>query len=115
MMPVMADVIASLEWLFQVLLTGSIAGAGVIVAIAVICRLMPITPALRCTLWWLAALKLLIALVWVEPVVLRVLPPDTPSLDHPGSGVHAVRGNACGHDLELGRRDVLGSHGWSHR
>jgi bla regulator protein blaR1 len=80
MMPVMADVIASLEWLFQVLLTGSIAGAGVIVAIAVICRLMPITPALRCTLWWLAALKLLIALVWVEPLVLRVLPPDTPSL-----------------------------------
>jgi pyruvate kinase len=41
--------------------------------------------------------------------------PHAASLDHPGSGVHAVRGNACRTDLELGRRDVHCSHGWSHR
>jgi bla regulator protein blaR1 len=77
MMPATADVIAPLERLFQILLTASIAGTVVILAIAALCRFTSrLTPALRCTLWWLAALKLLVALVWVEPVVLRVLPAE---------------------------------------
>ena len=75
MMPVTADVIAALERLFQILLAASIAGGAVILATAALCRLTSrIAPATRCTLWWLAALKLVVALVWIEPVVLRVLP-----------------------------------------
>ena len=39
-----------------------------------LCAMSPrLAPATRCTLWWLAALKLIVALVWIEPVVLRVL------------------------------------------
>ena len=81
MMAIFADVIAPLERLYQVLLTASIGGAVVIAVIAILCRVTSrLTPRLRCTIWWLAALKLVIALVWVEPVVLRVLPfSDQPS------------------------------------
>ena len=75
MMAMFADVIAPLERLFQVLVTASIGGAVVITVIAILCRVTSrLTPRLRCTIWWLAALKLVIALIWVEPVVLRVLP-----------------------------------------
>jgi bla regulator protein blaR1 len=76
MMFMIADVIAPLERLFQVLITASIAGAVVIAAVAAVSRFTSITPSLRCTLWWLATLKLLVALVWIEPVVLRILPPS---------------------------------------
>ena len=75
MMAVFADVIAPLERLFQVLLTASIGGAVVITVMAVLSRITSrITPAMQCTLWWLAALKLTVDLVWIEPVVLGVLP-----------------------------------------
>ncbi len=77
MMAGIADVIAPLERLFEVLLAAAIAGAVVIVATAALCRITSrMTPAMRCALWWLAALKLIVALVWIEPVVLRVLPND---------------------------------------
>ena len=75
MMAGIADVIAPLERLFQVLVTASIAGAVVIIATAALSRITSrITPAMQCTLWWLAALKLTVGLVWIEPVVLGVLP-----------------------------------------
>jgi bla regulator protein BlaR1 len=77
MMPVTADVVAPLERLFQVLVTASIAGAVVIIATAALSRITSrITPAMQCTLWWLAALKLIVGLVWIEPVVLGVLPAE---------------------------------------
>jgi bla regulator protein blaR1 len=89
MMPVIADVIAPLERLFQILLAASIAGGVVILATAALCRFTSrIAPATRCALWWLAALKLIVALVWIEPVVLRVLPIEDGSTARlqPGSG-----------------------------
>ena len=47
----------------------SLHGAAAITGLWLVCRLFPRLPAgLRCGLWWLACLKLLVALVWVEPV-----------------------------------------------
>ena len=46
----------------------------------------------------------------------RLGPPlDPTSIDHPGAGLHPVPGNACRTDLELGRRDISGPYGRSHR
>jgi len=78
MIPGNGDIVAPLERLFSILLTASIAGGVVILATAALCYVMPrLAPATRCTLWWLAAFKLTVALVWIEPVVLRVLPEES--------------------------------------
>jgi len=91
MMPVIADVIAPLERLFQILMMGSITGGIVVLVIAALCRFTSrISPAMRCALWWLAALKLIVALVWIEPIVLRVLPPDQFVSAAVPSSVHEV-------------------------
>ncbi len=53
----------------------SLQGAIAIVAVWAVCRLFPRLPAsLRCGLWWLACLKLVLGLVWTNPVPLPVLP-----------------------------------------
>ncbi|HKH45688.1 MAG TPA: M56 family metallopeptidase [Thermoanaerobaculia bacterium] len=53
----------------------SLHGAVAIAAVWLLCRLFPrLSASLRCGLWWLACLKLLVALVWVEPIALAVLP-----------------------------------------
>jgi Zn-dependent protease with chaperone function len=50
-------------------------GALFILAVRVICRLAPRLPAgLRCTLWWLASLKLVLGLLWPAPLALPLLP-----------------------------------------
>ena len=93
MIAMFPDVMAPLERLYQVLLTASIGGAVVIAAIAILCRVTSrVTPRLRCTIWWLAALKLVVALVWVDPVVLRVLPfSDQPAASASGSTVAEMK------------------------
>ncbi len=63
------------EALSHNLIRASIHGAAFVLLIWIMCRLLPRIPAsVKCTLWWLAALKLLVVLAWVEPVPLRVLP-----------------------------------------
>jgi hypothetical protein len=64
-----------MEILLAAIGRASLHGAVAIAAVWVVCRLFPRLPAaLRCGLWWLACLKLLVALVWVEPIPLAVLP-----------------------------------------
>ena len=54
----------------------SLQGALAILAVWAVCRLFPRLPAsLRCGLWWLACLKLVLGLVWTTPVPLPLLPP----------------------------------------
>jgi beta-lactamase regulating signal transducer with metallopeptidase domain len=104
MMPVIADVIAPLERLFQILFAASIAGGVVILATAALCRFTSrIAPATRCALWWLAALKLIVALVWIEPVVLRVLPIEDGSTARlqPGSGSVRLQSDQAGNAARL--------------
>lgn len=64
-----------MEILATAMVRATLHGAVAIAAVWAICRLFPRIPAsLRCGLWWLACLKLLVALVWVEPIPLAVLP-----------------------------------------
>ncbi|HEY8021939.1 MAG TPA: M56 family metallopeptidase, partial [Thermoanaerobaculia bacterium] len=49
----------------------SLAGAIAVALVYLVVRLAPrLPPALRSTLWWLACLKLLLALVWVRPLTI---------------------------------------------
>ncbi len=83
MMMSMASTLTSLERLFEILLAASIAGIVVPLFVWTVCRFArTLSPSTRCVLWWLAALKLVVALVWIEPIVLRVLPeqPLTPGV-----------------------------------
>jgi len=42
-----------------------------------LCRVCPHIPAhIRTTIWWLVCAKFLVGLVWMQPVSLRLLPPD---------------------------------------
>jgi beta-lactamase regulating signal transducer with metallopeptidase domain len=47
-----------------------------VLAVWILCRLAPrLTAGLRCALWWLACLKLLLGLIWPTPLALPLLPP----------------------------------------
>jgi len=60
--------------LFDGLVRASLHGAVFVLLVWAVCRLLPRLPAsMRCTLWWLAALKLLVVFVWVDPLALPVL------------------------------------------
>lgn len=57
------------------LLRASIGGAVAVVVVWTIGRLLPrLSPAVRTTLWWLAAAKFLVSLVWISPLEIPVLP-----------------------------------------
>ncbi len=65
----------SADLLAAALLRASLQGALAVAAVWALCRLVPRLPAaLRCALWWLVCLKLLVALAWTAPVPLPVLP-----------------------------------------
>jgi len=60
------------------LLRASIGGAVAVAVVWTIGRLLPrLSPAVRTTLWWLAAAKFLVSLVWVSPFEIPVLPAAT--------------------------------------
>ena len=61
--------------MLAVLSRASLEGALVAALIWAVIRVLPrLSPATRAALWWCAAAKFLLALVWVSPVELRVLP-----------------------------------------
>jgi beta-lactamase regulating signal transducer with metallopeptidase domain len=61
--------------MLAVLIRASLEGAIVAALIWIVIRWLPrLAPATRAALWWCAAAKFLLALVWVSPVELRVLP-----------------------------------------
>ncbi len=67
--------------MLAVLARASLEGAIVAALVWTVIRWLPrLSPATRTALWWCAAAKFLLALVWVTPVELRVLPPraETP-------------------------------------
>ncbi len=70
----------------------SLHGAVAIAAVWTVCRLFPRLPAsLRCGLWWLACLKLVVALVWVEPIALAVLPAGEVVASQEGNDIKDVK------------------------
>jgi len=69
----------------------SIEGAILVLVVALICRLMPSLQARhRAALWWLAAAKLLVALVApVKPFELPLLPPAKMAVEAPAPATEA--------------------------
>src|SRR5262245_3094756 len=61
--------------MIDVLVRASAGGAIAVAVVWLIVRLTPrLSPAVRTTLWLLAAAKFLIGLVWISPIELKVLP-----------------------------------------
>ncbi|HYQ83142.1 MAG TPA: hypothetical protein VEP28_03880, partial [Rubrobacter sp.] len=88
-----------LEAILEALGRASLQGAAAIGVVWLVCRLFPRLPAsLRCGLWWLASLKLLIALVWIEPIPLPLLPTPAPTAQ-----VQMVGGGALSRSAGEGR------------
>jgi beta-lactamase regulating signal transducer with metallopeptidase domain len=57
------------------LLRASLTGAGAVVIVWLVCRLMPrLSAATHATLWWCVAAKFVITLVWMAPVRVPILP-----------------------------------------
>ena len=64
--------------LLRQLAQAAVMGTLFVLAVWVLCRLAPRLPAgVRCALWWLASLKLLLGLVWPAPLTLPLLPPTS--------------------------------------
>src|ERR1700724_153090 len=74
--PRVATSLASAPALLRQLAQASLMGTLFVLSVWLLCRLAPRLPAgLRCALWWLACLKLLLGLAWPAPVALPLLPP----------------------------------------
>ncbi|HEV7784827.1 MAG TPA: M56 family metallopeptidase, partial [Thermoanaerobaculia bacterium] len=75
----------------EFLLRASLQGAVLIGLVWLVCRLFPRLPAsVRCGLWWMACLKLLVGLIWIAPVRLPLLPAPTPAAMSPASPAEIV-------------------------
>lgn len=65
--------------MLPLLLRASADGAIAVALVWLLCRAIPrLTAATRAWLWWLAAAKFVVALVWTAPILLPVLPPAHP-------------------------------------
>jgi beta-lactamase regulating signal transducer with metallopeptidase domain len=71
------------DWMAERLLTGSVEGAVVITMVWLACRRLRWMPAsVQSALWWLAALKMVVALLPIPAISLPLLPPpDLPPAD----------------------------------
>jgi bla regulator protein BlaR1 len=108
----LASTLASLERLFEILAAASIAGIVVPLVVWTVCRFArTLAPSTRCALWWLAALKLVVALVWIEPIVLRVLPEQrlTPGLTPTSNIAEVAEPRPV---LPVGEQDVMPEASW---
>jgi bla regulator protein BlaR1 len=80
-------------WALGSLVRSSLEGAVLIGLVWLVCRLFPRLPAsIRCGLWWMACLKLLVGLVWIAPVRLPLLPAPTPAAT-PSASIILQRGS----------------------
>jgi beta-lactamase regulating signal transducer with metallopeptidase domain len=63
--------------MFSALMRASLDGAVLVALVWTVTRMVPrLTPAARTTLWWLAAAKFVVGLLWLPPVVVRILPAE---------------------------------------
>ncbi len=68
----------------------SLEGALVVAAIWALSRALTLAPATRTLLWWCAAAKFVLALVWTAPIAVPILPALGESLS-PSAAVHGAR------------------------
>jgi beta-lactamase regulating signal transducer with metallopeptidase domain len=63
--------------MFATLLRASLDGAVLVALVWTVTRVVPrLTPSARTALWWLAAAKFVLGLLWLPPVVVRILPAE---------------------------------------
>jgi bla regulator protein blaR1 len=67
----------------------SVEGALLVVLVWPFARLLRMSPATRAALWWCAAAKFVVALVWTAPIEIRVLPSHSPAIVTTVDGVTA--------------------------
>ena len=67
----------------------SLEGALVVAAIWALSRTLTLAPATRTLLWWCAAAKFVLALVWTAPIAIPILPARGASLS-PSAAVHVT-------------------------
>jgi beta-lactamase regulating signal transducer with metallopeptidase domain len=68
--------------MLEILVRASVEGAIVVGTIWVVCRLLPrLSPATRTVLWWCAAAKFVLALVWTVPVHIPILPASVTAVE----------------------------------
>ena len=60
------------------LLRASLDGALVVLAVWLLTRTLTLTPATRTILWWCAAAKFVLGLVWIAPIEIPILPAASP-------------------------------------
>ena len=72
------------------LLLASLEGSLVVAAIWALSRALTLAPATRTLLWWCAAAKFVLALVWTAPIAIPILPALGESLS-PAAAVHGAR------------------------
>ena len=66
--------------MLEILVRASFEGAILVAMIWTLCRFLPrLSPATRTVLWWCAAAKFVLALVWTSPVLVPILPADVRS------------------------------------
>jgi len=78
--------------MLSTLARASIDGAVFVAAVWLLTRVLRLTPAVRTTIWWCAAAKFLVALVWIAPVGIPILPAADTTLDRaPAAEVSGAR------------------------
>ncbi len=74
--------------MLEILVRASFEGAILVAMIWTLCRFLPrLSPATRTVLWWCAAAKFVLALVWTSPVLVPILPADVRSTQEARSSV----------------------------
>jgi beta-lactamase regulating signal transducer with metallopeptidase domain len=97
--------------MFELLVRASISGAVVAGIVWALCRLVPrLSPATRAVLWWCVAAKFLIALVWVTPVPVPVLPATARSASTPSRDVIPARSAAAAYRDDSSPRPASAPH-----
>lgn len=74
--------------MLSTLLRASVDGAAIVAVAWLLCRMLPrLSPAARTILWWCAATKFVLALVWIAPVQVPILPPTESAVASTAIGV----------------------------
>jgi len=104
----------------SILLRASLDGGVLVAAIWALCRLMPrLGPATRALLWWCATAKFVLALVWIAPVALPVLPSSDESPQavelaaEPQTALSTVADEAMPRARALSSSTTIGQRAWS--
>jgi bla regulator protein BlaR1 len=95
--------------MIQTLAYASLDGALIVAAVWLVTRAIRLSPATRTLLWWCAAAKFLLALVWTTPIELAVLPaaPARTTIVAPSSTSIAMPARSSGIEAGLSQGDLV--------